>query len=85
MIKWRPPHLWEKVAETLRARIESGQYPPQSRVPSIREVMQEFEVGRNTALHALEYLEEQGYVAMRQSQGTFVAPPGEWPARGDDQ
>jgi DNA-binding GntR family transcriptional regulator len=80
MIKWRPPHLWESVAETLRERITSGEYPPQTRVPSIRDVMQEFEVGRNTALRALGYLEEQGFVAMRQSKGTYVAPPEEWPA-----
>lgn len=83
MIRWRPPHLWEEIAETLRARIESGQYPPRTRMPSIRDVMGEFDVGRNTALRALEFLEEQGFVAMRQSQGTFVAPAEEWPA-GDD-
>ncbi|MFI7691825.1 winged helix-turn-helix domain-containing protein [Nonomuraea sp. NPDC049655] len=81
MIKWRPPHLWEHVAETLRSRIVSGEYPPQSRMPSIRTVMQEFEVGRNTALHALEHLEEEGYAVMVQSQGTFVTPPEEWPSR----
>lgn len=79
MIQWRPPHLWEEIAETLRERIVSGQYAPRTRIPSIRTVMQEFEVGRNTALHALEHLEGQGYVVMRQSQGTFVAPPEEWP------
>ena len=79
MIKWRPSHLWEEVAETLRARIESGQYPPRSRMPSIRVVMQEFSVGKNTALHALEHLEELGLVVMVQSQGTFVTPPEEWP------
>lgn len=79
MINWRPSHLWEEVAETLRQRILSGQYPPRARIPSIRDVMQEFEVGRNTALHALQYLEEQGYVVMVQSQGTFVTPAEEWP------
>jgi GntR family transcriptional regulator len=79
MIKWRPPHLWEEIAETLRARIRNGDYPPRTRIPSIRDVMQEFEVGRNTALHALQHLQEQGYVVMVQSQGTFVTPPEEWP------
>lgn len=79
MIKWRPPHLWEQIAETLRDRIRSGEYPPQSRMPSIRDLMQEFEIGRNTALHALEALEEEGFAVMVQSQGTFVTPPEEWP------
>ncbi|MER7500412.1 winged helix-turn-helix domain-containing protein [Nonomuraea pusilla] len=80
MIKWRPPHLWQGVADTLRGRIKSGEYPPRSRMPSIRDVMGEFDVGRNTALHALQYLEEQGFVVMVQSQGTFVTPAEEWPA-----
>lgn len=80
MIKWEPKHRWEEVAEALRARIESGQYAPRSRMPSIRDVMGEFEVGRNTVLRALEDLKERGLIVTRQSQGTFVSPAEEWPA-----
>jgi DNA-binding GntR family transcriptional regulator len=43
---------------------------------------QEFGIGLNTARHAVDELEVQGYVRPVPSLGTFVAPREEWPDAG---
>lgn len=72
-------HKWRQVMEILRGRILDGTYQPRSRVPSVRTLTQMFGVGDNTARHALNDLEEQGYVRQLPSIGTFVRPEVEWP------
>lgn len=66
-----PPYL--QLAEILAAKIESGELPPGVRVPSIRTLMGEYDVGKNTAIRALDELRERGLVEVRQGWGTFVA------------
>lgn len=78
MIEWRPkPPKWQQVMEALRARIEDGTYPAESTIPSLDRIQQEFEVGENTAKHAVRSLAEQGFVVPVRSRGTFVVPPEE--------
>jgi GntR family transcriptional regulator len=84
MIEWVPDPerpLWLQLMETLRQRITDGTYPPRTKIPSLTRITQEFGVGLNTARHAVEHLEEQGYVLAVPSLGTFVRLPDEWPAR----
>jgi GntR family transcriptional regulator len=63
-----------KVANELRARIESGQLPPDARVPSITTLMQEYGIARNTARHALAVLAEDGLIEITPGWGSFVKP-----------
>ncbi|MFI7126050.1 winged helix-turn-helix domain-containing protein [Nonomuraea sp. NPDC050153] len=82
MINWDPAPerpLWLQLMETLRQRIVSGTYAPRTKIPSLKQITQEFEVGLNTARHAIDDLEAQGYVRPVPSLGTFVAPAEEWP------
>lgn len=65
--------------EDLRDRILSGEYQPRTAIPSIPQLMQIHEVGRNTVMRAIGSLEEQGLVVARQSKGTFVVPREESP------
>jgi GntR family transcriptional regulator len=65
--------------EALRARIIDGTYAPRTKIPSLKTLTQEFEVGLNTARHAVEELEKQGYVRAVKSLGTFVTPREDWP------
>lgn len=55
--------------------IESGQLTPGDRVPSERELTEQFGVSRMTARQALRELESQGYLYRVQGKGTFVASP----------
>lgn len=81
MIQWEPKHRWEEVADEVRQRILSGQYPPRTAIPSVSQLMQEYEIGRNTALHVIRALAEQGLVVARRSMGTYVVPPEDRPER----
>jgi DNA-binding GntR family transcriptional regulator len=75
MIKWEPKYRYEEVADDLRERIGRGEFPPRTTIPAIPRIMQQYEVGRNTALRAVYLLAEEGVVVIKRSQGTFVVPP----------
>ncbi|MET9339315.1 GntR family transcriptional regulator [Nonomuraea sp. NPDC003804] len=80
MIKWdleRP--RWLQLMEILRGRIQDGTY--RGKIPSFKQLVQEFELGINTVKHAVDALAEQGYVRKVESLGTFVRPPQDWPER----
>lgn len=75
MIQWEPKYRYEEVADDLRDRILNGEFPPRTAIPAIPRIMQQYEIGRNTALHAVYLLVERGLVVIKRSQGTFVVPP----------
>lgn len=54
-------------------KIESGQWPQHSKVPSENELAEQFNVSRMTARRALQELTEQGVLVRSQGAGTFVA------------
>jgi GntR family transcriptional regulator len=66
----KPPY--EQVAELLKARIESGKYPKDERIPSETELMAEFEIGRTTARKAVAWLRDRGLVETVPTRGTYV-------------
>ncbi|WET81600.1 GntR family transcriptional regulator [Amycolatopsis sp. QT-25] len=64
---------YQEIADALRARIESGEYPIEGRLPGISALQEEFEVpGLNTIRAAIRILVEEGMVETRQGVGTFV-------------
>lgn len=63
---------YEAVADSLRERIESGELPPGEKVPSEKQVMTEFGVGRETANKALRRLRDDGLTVARQGAPTRV-------------
>jgi len=65
-----PPY--QQVGEILKARIESGQYPKDERIPSESELMAEFEIGRTTARKAVAWLRDHGLVETVPTRGTYV-------------
>ena len=48
--------LWQAIADTLRAEITSGHYPPGDRLPSEAALATRFGVNRHTVRHALAQL-----------------------------
>lgn len=60
------------VTDTMRSRIINGHYRPGERLPSGKELRQEFDVSASTAVYAMRALAEEGYVETRQGAGNFV-------------
>ncbi|WP_120499064.1 FadR/GntR family transcriptional regulator [Roseovarius sp. EL26] len=60
------------VMGTLFARIQSGEYPTESRLPSERALAAELGVSRNTVREALDVLEMRKMIRRRQGSGSFV-------------
>jgi GntR family histidine utilization transcriptional repressor len=61
------------IKQHICAKIESGQWPQHSKVPSENELAKQFSVSRMTARRALQELTEQGLLIRSQGTGTFVA------------
>ena len=67
----------EQIGVELRRRVVEGSLPPGSRLPTRRELEEEFDASLHTVQKALDQLMRDGFVVARGSQGTFVSanPP----------
>jgi GntR family transcriptional regulator len=65
--------LYVELAALLRRRIREGLHPAGSRLPSIDELAQTFDVAPVTVRNAVALLEDEGLVRRRQGRGTFVS------------
>ena len=61
-----------QIAEVLRQRISRGVWPEGHRLPSLEELVSEFDVARVTMRRSIELLSRDGLVRARQGRGTFV-------------
>jgi GntR family transcriptional regulator len=68
-----PPY--RQIAGIVRRRIESGQYPPDTRIPTESELMDEFEVARTTARRAVGVLRDEGLIYTVPQRGSYVVGP----------
>jgi len=64
--------LYIKLRNELIKRIEEGKYKVNAFLPSERNLINEFKVGRETVRRAMSELEHLGYVRKKQGVGTFV-------------
>jgi len=67
---------WEQIADVLRSRITSGEYPPKYLVSEVR-LVQEFGVARDTIRKAMRQLREENLIYTVPNLGSFVGPGGE--------
>lgn len=67
--------LYLRLKETLQENIESGRLQPGDRVPSERELSEQFSMSRMTVRHALTELVSEGVLTRQQGRGTFVGRP----------
>src|SRR6187549_3455558 len=65
---------YQRIADSLRRRIETGQLAPGARVPSTRALAKKWNVALATAAHALSLLTTEGWVRSVPRVGTVVAP-----------
>jgi DNA-binding GntR family transcriptional regulator len=69
-----PPY--RQIAAIIKRGIVSGQYPPNTRIPTESELVETYEVARSTARRAVAALREEGLVYTVQARGTYVAEQG---------
>lgn len=69
------PLLYRRLAEHYLAAIRAAALAPGERMPSVRELMRQHQVSLSTALQALRYLEQGGWLEARPRSGYFVLPP----------
>ena len=65
--------MYEKIFETLRERIVERKYEIGERVPSEKELAEEYNVSRITSKKALELLAGAGLIVRKPGRGSFVA------------
>lgn len=63
---------YDRVAAALRARITSGEYPLNGRLPAQRELADEFDVSRDTVQRVLRDLKSEHWIESRQGSGSRV-------------
>jgi AcrR family transcriptional regulator len=68
-------HPYRRIVADVRRRIESGELGPGDRVPSARQITQEWGVAIATATKAHAALREEGLTVSRPGVGTVVAGP----------
>ncbi len=68
----RPPWPFEQVAAQVTELINSGEYEPDTVLPSENEMMEMHGVAKNTVRAAMDLLREQGLVYTVPAIGTFV-------------
>jgi len=67
--------VYRQIEAWLRENIASGSLPPETRLPSTRELAVDLGVSRITVKNAYAELEGDGLIYTRAGSGTFIAPP----------
>jgi GntR family transcriptional regulator, transcriptional repressor for pyruvate dehydrogenase complex len=66
--------LYQSIAARIRGLIESGEFPPGSRLPGERDLAERFNVSRVTIREAEIALEAQGWIVIKTGSGVYVLP-----------
>ena len=67
-----PIPRYVQLAEVFRQRLDKGHWGPGSILPSIDQLMQEFDVARVTVRQAIALLADEGLLSPQRGRGTFV-------------
>ena len=68
--------IYEKVKDSLRQLMLSGALPPDSKLPSVRELAVSLTINPNTIQRAYRELEQEGCIVSVPGKGSFVARDG---------
>lgn len=70
----KEPGTIERITADLRAKIESGRYPPGSKLPSLSELQKAEGIASQTAREVFRALEREGLAVTHMGKGSFVSP-----------
>jgi GntR family transcriptional regulator len=65
--------VYRKIINDIRQRIDTGQLRPGDKLPSITELMEEYECSDTPVKSALGRLQDAGWVEGHQGRGVYVA------------
>jgi DNA-binding FadR family transcriptional regulator len=68
-----------RVADLLRTAIDQGKYSPGDRLPSYRDLVNDYGIAMGTAREVMRLLERDGLVEVRHGSGAFVCEPTDLP------
>ena len=68
--------IYQQLVRQVREAIARGEFRPDERLPSVRELAREVAVNPNTVARAYTELERDGTLVSRPGLGIFVARPG---------
>ncbi|MEV1054339.1 GntR family transcriptional regulator [Streptomyces sp. NPDC049887] len=72
---------WVQIADVIRERIASGEYPPRHRLSEMQ-MEEEFDVARITVRKATAALRDEGLITTAHGMGSFVTDQGAVDASG---
>ena len=67
--------IYRQLLDQIRSQIASGRLPPDSFLPSVRQLAQQLQVNPMTVSKAYSLLERDGLVDLVRGQGMRVCPP----------
>lgn len=70
-----PVPAYHQLSRVLRGRIDRGEWPAGTQLPTELELADEFRVSRSTIRQALTQLADESYVRREHGKGTFASPP----------
>lgn len=73
----RPGALYQQVAAAIREAILSGEFTPDSLLPSEAQLMTRYQVSRPTVRNAIAALRAEGLIDVRHGKGSFVRSDGQ--------
>lgn len=66
--------IYLQITEGIMDQIADGEFPPEGRLPSVREYAARVEVNANTVMRAYDWLQQQHVIFNRRGIGFFVLP-----------
>lgn len=66
--------IYLQIADHVNDHILLGDWKPDDRIPSVRELAMTLQVNPNTVMRAYDYLQQKGILYNRRGLGIFVAP-----------
>jgi 5'-deoxynucleotidase YfbR-like HD superfamily hydrolase/DNA-binding transcriptional regulator YhcF (GntR family) len=80
-----PRSQYVKIAASIRAAILSGEFEPDTRLPSQEELAKFFGVMRATVSNAIQALNEEGYLRTAKGSGSYVVSRARLPVADDGE
>ncbi len=80
-----PSPIWLQIEEGIRRMISLGALKPGDSVPSVRELAKSLRVNPNTVARVYQHLTENGVLAVRRGEGTYVADSPAVPKKSETQ
>jgi DNA-binding GntR family transcriptional regulator len=69
-----PEPAYQQLAAILTRRIRAGEWS-RGPLPSVKALQQDYDVGRDTVLHALVLLRDDGLIFTVAKRGSYASPP----------